>query len=383
MRSGVFLFLFLLLELAPSVVTATLNGERSVYLPLVAKPAPPLPAGPLLLVYQDRNLVWVNPDGTYRRQITTAGNNKSAIVSPNGQSIIYHQENANSPSRHLLLPATGGTPREIPIYISRRSWSPDSRYVAWIEYNNTSYNVYTYNVATGETVVIDRNADDPYTWHPLTGQIYFLSEISDTDVSLYRSNADGSGRTLTLDTPDREWMLQAIPDGRVLVSAYTPERYHIGAIQPDGSNYTLLEDLRRGVIVVATSPYGSGFFYELSDVLYLDDITGRNVNQVSLGCDPPYDSCSKSPTRWSPTALAFAWEQYETGGDFTDTLYTLATTPGATPTLIASGHIGEFQYSPDGHYLAYEVNDDLVIYDVTTRQVVLALPDTELEMWRP
>ena len=131
------------------------------------------------------------------------------------------------------------------------------------------------------------------------------------------------------------------------------------------------------------SPYGSGFFYELDDVLYFDDITGQSVHVFTLPCGPQYEHCSKSPTRWSQNAFAFVWQQYPESGDFTDSLYSLATTPSATPTLIASGHIEIRQYAPDGRYLAYEAEDDLVIFDMTVEQVVLALPDTELQMWRP
>lgn len=375
-------FALLLLLIGLVVPLAAARGNFATYLPFVSKPAPRLPSGPLLLTHQDRNLVWVNPDGTYRHQITQEGDNDSAIVSPNGQFIAYQQQTSNS-NRHYLIPAIGGTPRELPIYISRRTWSPDSQFIAWVEYNNVSYNVYTYHIATGATNTIDTNAQDVYTWHPDTNQIYFLTEISEDDVTLYRSNADGSGRTLTLDTPDTEWMLQVIPDGQVIVSAYNPQRYLIGAIQPDGSNYTLLKDLPRGVIVVSTSPYGSGFFYELEDVHYFDDITGATAKQFTLPCGPEYESCSRSLVRWGRNEFAFRWLQRESQYEFVYTLYSLATTLGATPRPLATGSIGEFQYSPDGRYLAYEVDRDLVIYDTTTQQVVSTLPDTELQMWRP
>src|SRR5688500_3678512 len=154
--------LFFLVTLAAGFVPAAsfFRGVRTTYLPLIHTSIPPLPEESLILVRQNYDLAWINPSNTFRRQLTDEGNNQRAQVSPDGHSVVYHQENANSPSRHLLLPAVGGTPREVPLQGFRGTWSPDSDYIAYVAYNNQSYNLYAYHLSTGVTTVIDTNAQD-------------------------------------------------------------------------------------------------------------------------------------------------------------------------------------------------------------------------------
>jgi Tol biopolymer transport system component len=393
------LILFLSIVLwETTTYTGTTQGSMSLYAPLVQRQEPTLPDDLLLLVVQEdpvANLVWYNPDGTFRYPISNSETDGIARISPDGTQIVFNRRQNDNSLHTLLINAEGGTPLELSSISGGYmpyDWSPDGRYLA---YGNSGA-FYTYEVATGISTTISVAHESfeyvAHRWHPQTFQAYYFHFGSSLFVqnSIFRANGDGSEPTLVFETDDTDSLETILGDGRLVVSTATENRFDLTLLQPDGSDYELLRSWSRPFIEVSVSPSATGLLYEIDDTLYWEDFAGQPVGDFTPPCNAPYDFCYISDLEWQPygNALVFTWSQQDQQGNAHYQLYTLAM-DGTAPQLITTeSTLFKSAYSPDGRYLAYEVEDKVMVRDMQTQTIATTLTApgggaTHFIGWRP
>lgn len=373
------------------------QGALETYAPLIFRGLDPLPDEPLLLISQDTptsNLFWVNGTNTFQRQLTNGDYNDFAHLSPDGDTILFFQNRANDPNRHLLLDAQGGTPLEIPITLENRQWSSDSRYISYFDYAPEDYRLHTYEVSTGITRTLDMTATYNTQWHPDTHQLYFTGTRNGED-GLYRINGDGSGGALVFEDADEESIRQILPDGRIVIDIrnYDEFRYDLMIMNPDGTNATPLRSLPEMTRFVSISPWGNGLFYENAGTgtLYVETLEGQGIMQFQPPCPAPYDRCFAVGVDWRPGSdeLVFRWQQQVVSTATFHSLLYIVTLDGSAPQLLEDrALINSAKYSPGGQYLAVEIPNEIVIWDRNSQTVsaTIAAPNsgrTMIQGWRP
>jgi hypothetical protein len=389
-----FLFLGMTVYTAPSGNTPTyLSLVSSAPLPTVTPtatiPPDPLPTEPLLLLRQGHDLAWVNGTGTFRRQLTTEHVNNHALPAPDGTTILYYENSGNGSSRHLLLDARGGTPREIQIELDKRQWSPDSRHIAYMYGSD----LITYNVTTTltDTVANAVRSNFGYLWHPILNQLYYVSDRSGS-TAIYRVNADGTDEQYLWEDSDEEQLFQVLQDGRLVIRLRSASGYRVVVLNSDGSGVTPLAWLSPELVHLNVHPQGEQLFYQVGTQLYLSDIAGQTITEFTPPCPTNYESCFTFPSAWHPTRneLAFIWAQKNPQSNTIDfTLYTLATDDSqAELRQVDTGETYEMLYSPNGRYLAYQKGWNVVVYDTETQtpSAIIVAPNgdpTELQAWYP
>lgn len=372
------------------------TGTHTLYAPMVSRAVPPLPNEPLLLVAQDTpnsNLAWVNSNGTFRTQLTNAENNDSAMVSPDGNQIIYFQQRANDPSRYLLLDARGGTPREmllgnLPLMIN---WSSDMRYLFYgRSVGEEQVALFTYELATDRERVVSQDTNGYVRWHPQLGGLVY-GAVRDGNYGLYHNTVDGMAETLMWQSQADPTIYAILPDSRIVVGQVVGEMREIGMINADGSGYSVLRRLAIANGTVRVSPTGSGIFYfdSTSNTVIVEDFAGNVLVRRPQSCNAPFETCTLHEMTWRADgqALAFIWDQEDMDGPDEMRLYHQSLDGSATQLVESYPFIITPRYSVAGEYLAYRYGNDMKIWDVETatpHSTIMAPGDGQTRMvgWR-
>lgn len=140
--------------------------------------------------------------------------------SPDGKMLaISHHHEGNS--LIYILPATGGTPRQItelgPSYW--HGWSPDGKTLAYCAERNGNYDIYTIPVeGMRETRLTDAEGlDDGPDYSPDGKYIYFNSERTGA-MKIWRMDSNGTNQTqITNDEQYADWFPHPAGDGKQIV----------------------------------------------------------------------------------------------------------------------------------------------------------------------
>ncbi len=143
-------------------------------------------------------------------------------LSPDGKWLaISHNEPRSRQSLIYVLPAAGGTPRQVtsagPSYW--HGWSPDGRTLAYCAQRDGEFDVYTISVEGGSETRLTTapGLDDGPDFTPDGKHIYFNSTRSGL-MKIWRMNADGSKQEqVTNDTEYVDWFPHPSPDGNWLL----------------------------------------------------------------------------------------------------------------------------------------------------------------------
>jgi TolB protein len=143
-------------------------------------------------------------------------------LSPNGKWLaISHSERASRQSLIYIVPAAGGSPRQLtmsgPSYW--HGWSPDGRTLAYCAQRDGEFDIYTIPAEGGSETRLTTSPglDDGPDYTPDGKQIYFNSTRTGL-MKIWRMNADGSSPEQVTDDPEYvDWFPHPSPDGKWLV----------------------------------------------------------------------------------------------------------------------------------------------------------------------
>ena len=140
-------------------------------------------------------------------------------LSPDGAWIAISDQTRKE-SRVYVLPAAGGTPREVtPVGPSYwHGWSPDGATLAFVGLRDGAFSLYAVPVAGGaERRLTSAKGHDDGPDYGADGTIYFNSDRSG-HMHLWKMGPDGSGQTqITTDDAYGDWFPHPSPDNRQLV----------------------------------------------------------------------------------------------------------------------------------------------------------------------
>lgn len=146
-------------------------------------------------------------------------NNNDHVLSFDGRwlGISHHPPEHENESIVYVLPAEGGTPRQVtptgPSYL--HGWSPDNEYLIYTAQRKGDYDIYRIPVEGGEEVNLTRSPglDDGSEYSPDGTFIYFNSVRSGT-MEIWRMRPDGSEPEQLTDDPFNNWFPHVSPDGQ-------------------------------------------------------------------------------------------------------------------------------------------------------------------------
>jgi TolB protein len=142
-------------------------------------------------------------------------------LSPDGtQLVISDQSQGDRKSRIYILPASGGSPRQVtPLAPSYwHGWSPDAKTLVYCAERGGDYDVYSIPATGGEEkrLTSEKGLDDGPEYSHDGKYIYFNSERSGR-MQIWRMNADGASPTQITTDEYNNWFAHPSPDGRWLV----------------------------------------------------------------------------------------------------------------------------------------------------------------------
>lgn len=160
--------------------------------------------------------------GTPTQLDTGAANrcNNDHGFSPDGKSFAISDQSRNGKSLVYVLPAAGGTPRQItmdgPSYW--HGWSPDGSTLVYCAERNKEFDVYSIPVQGGTETQLTtaKGLDDGPEYSPDGKFIYFNSERSGT-MQIWRMKPDGSDQEQVTRDDFNNWFAHPSPDGKWLV----------------------------------------------------------------------------------------------------------------------------------------------------------------------
>jgi Tol biopolymer transport system component len=199
----------------------------------------------------DDELFTINPDGSGLERLTDNAeiDDLNPAYSPDGRTIAYTRNpgDGSSTGRRLsLMDADGSNLRDLAHGGFVPAWSPDGQSLAFHEFGQISFDVYTAPVAGGPRFLLTQAGSHDFfpAWSPTADTIAFASNFNTVNwqSEIYATKADGSEdwvqltNTLGADTTP-EWS----PDGSkiVFVSARNGND-EIYVMNADGSGETRL-----------------------------------------------------------------------------------------------------------------------------------------------
>jgi TolB protein len=148
-------------------------------------------------------------------------NNDHGLSTDGKWLAVSHNEPRSRQSLVYILPAAGGTPRQVtktgPSYW--HGWSPDGRTLAYCAQRDGEFDVYTIPTEGGTETRLTTapGLDDGPDYTPDGKQIYFNSTRTGL-MKIWRMNADGSNQEQVTDDPEYvDWFPHPSPDGKWLV----------------------------------------------------------------------------------------------------------------------------------------------------------------------
>ena len=148
-------------------------------------------------------------------------------LSPDGTQLAISDQTKGGKSRIYLVPATGGTPREItPLAPSYwHGWSPDGQTLAYCAQRDGKYGIFTIPAAGGvETRLTTTDGlDDGPDYSPDGKWIYFNSDRTGR-MQIWRMHADGTAMEQLTKDDNNNWFAHPSPNGKWIVFlAYAPD----------------------------------------------------------------------------------------------------------------------------------------------------------------
>jgi Tol biopolymer transport system component len=144
-------------------------------------------------------------------------------LSPDGRSLVISDQTEGD-SRIYVLPATGGTPRQVtaaaPSYW--HGWSPDGKTLVYCARRGGDYDIYTIAAdgdrSSDETrLTTAPGLDDGPDYSP-DGRTIFFNSVRTGHMRIWKMRADGSDQQqVTFDDAYGDWFAHPSPDGRWLV----------------------------------------------------------------------------------------------------------------------------------------------------------------------
>ncbi|HEX2851605.1 MAG TPA: biopolymer transporter TolR [Opitutaceae bacterium] len=148
-------------------------------------------------------------------------------LSPDGTQLVISDQTKDNRSRIYVLPATGGTPREVtpaaPSYW--HGWSPDGQTLAYCAQRDGKYGIFTVPVAGGgeRRLTITDGLDDGPDYSPDGKWIYFNSDRSGR-MQIWRMHADGTAMEQVTKDEFNNWFPHPSPNGRwIAFLSYAPD----------------------------------------------------------------------------------------------------------------------------------------------------------------
>jgi hypothetical protein len=186
--------------------------------------------GKFLIFNQDGTLHRLALGSTVPELIPTAPQihcNNDHGLSPDGEWLaISDQTSDDHKSRVYVVPAKGGTPRQVtpnaPSYW--HGWSPDGKTLAFTAERNGNFDIYIIPVGGGEETRLTsaQGLDDGPEYSPDGAYIYFNSERTG-HMQIWRMKADGSEQEQVIKSESNDWFPHISPDGEWMVYvAYEP-----------------------------------------------------------------------------------------------------------------------------------------------------------------
>jgi TolB protein len=178
-------------------------------------------------------------------------------LSPDGSLLAISDQTKDGSSRIYVLPATGGTPREItplgPSYW--HGWSPDGRTLAYCAQRGGKFGLCTIPAAGGaETRLTTTDGlDDGPDYSPDGQWIYFNSDRSGR-MQIWRLHTDGSSMEQVTRDDYNNWFAHPSPDGKWLVFlSFAPD---VKGHPPDKDVMLRLMPVGGGEITVLAKLFG-------------------------------------------------------------------------------------------------------------------------------
>lgn len=148
-------------------------------------------------------------------------------LSPDGTQLAISDQTKDGLSRIYLLPATGGTPREItPLAPSYwHGWSPDGKTLAYCAKREGRFGIFTIPVEGGteQRLTSAEGLDDGPDYSPDGEWIYFNSDRTGR-MQIWRMRPDGGSLEQVTNDGFNNWFAHPSPDGKwIALLSYAPE----------------------------------------------------------------------------------------------------------------------------------------------------------------
>ncbi len=204
-------------------------------------------------------------------------------------------------------------------------WSPDGQKIMFLSDRDGNYEIYVMNADGSNPTNLtnspenegDAGTPEAMDWSPDGEEIVYISGRGDTSGDIYVMNADGSNKTNVTQTPnDRELFPRWTPDGKIAYGIDYGGDGKNHAINPDGTNPTLLAGGVPGVFL-EWAPDGQKILYVDGPTdgryeIYSTNADGSNRTRLT---DSPGLKDNNFDPRWSPDGKQIIFMSSRDGND--------------------------------------------------------------------